>query len=310
MARHLVHIGYPKAASTFLQLWFTGHPQLRYVPGGIAGFANVYELSRSLGDSPPMYYVTSDEGLSSPAASVDHATLAEPGGAGVPDLVPIKRTQASVCARLKDMLPESRILIVTRGFKGIIMSGYSQYVRSGGVMHLRDMCEFLGTCLDEDEYHFYDFDYFVGLYAGAFGEENVVVVPFELLRDDQAAFLAVLEERLGLRHHEVTLDRPNPSLSWAELYWYPTISKAVSGTISRVGRSRCGRAYGWYTSRATMNNRLRPVVKLLQAFLPDRQIASEDFPSRVLERCRGRARCLQKDELYAPYASEYLWDGG
>jgi hypothetical protein len=46
MSRHLVHIGYPKAGSTYLQRWFASHPQLAYREGGIAGFPNVYALAR------------------------------------------------------------------------------------------------------------------------------------------------------------------------------------------------------------------------------------------------------------------------
>ena len=42
---HLIHIGFPKAASTFLQHWFDRHPEIAYRPGGLAGMHTVYDLS-------------------------------------------------------------------------------------------------------------------------------------------------------------------------------------------------------------------------------------------------------------------------
>jgi|GEM_PF-5080405 len=44
MRGHLIHIGFPKSGSTFLQEWFRQHPQLFYAPGGLGGFYNVYEI--------------------------------------------------------------------------------------------------------------------------------------------------------------------------------------------------------------------------------------------------------------------------
>jgi hypothetical protein len=62
MARHLIHVGYSKAGSTFLQAWFERHPELRFAPGGLGGFNDVDELSRPPGREYK-YYVTSFEGL-------------------------------------------------------------------------------------------------------------------------------------------------------------------------------------------------------------------------------------------------------
>lgn len=70
MTGHLLHIGYPKAGSTFLQRWFETHPQLLYSPGGVAGFRDVYSVARAAavpaGDE--RYRVTSDERFTAPRA--------------------------------------------------------------------------------------------------------------------------------------------------------------------------------------------------------------------------------------------------
>ena len=305
MARHLIHIGYPKAGSTFLQAWFEKHPELRYKPGGLGGFHNVYELARPSGKSYK-YHVTSFEGLATPLGGA--ATLE-------PDYERAEREtdeqwrehQAGVCALLKSLYPGSRVLIITRGFKALLLSGYSQYVRTGGKRHLRDMWLRTSDGARQSHVRYYDFDHLIGLYAGAFGEENLIVLPYELLRDDQAKFVAVLEERLGLAHADIRVGRLNPSLSPEELYWYPLISRAVSSAASRLGSARSKDIHGWYVRRA-LDNRLRPLVKVLSLLRPGRKITRDDFPEDVLGCFKGKATRLKDNPLYAPYAAEYLWD--
>ncbi|MBV9774691.1 MAG: hypothetical protein JO040_12115 [Gemmatimonadetes bacterium] len=305
MTRHLIHVGYPKAGSTFLQEWFERHPELRYAPGGLGGFHDVYAMCQ-LPESSYRYYVTSCEGLSAPHRSTGGLRLEGSGEqGGLPER--IKDAQADVCALLKTLYPDSRVLVVTRGFRDIILSGYSQYVRNGGVEHLEGMCRRLAGHLGDDALHYYDFDYLIRLYAGAFGAENVIVLPYELLRDDRDRFIAVLEERLGLTHREIEIGRVNASLSPEELYWYPVISRAVRTAAERLGPARSERVYRWY-ARRTFDNRLRPLVGLLARVKPGRKITAADFPDELLDHCVGKAELLRDDPLYAPYAAEYLWD--
>jgi hypothetical protein len=304
MARHLIHIGYPKAGSTFLQAWFERRPDLRYAPGGLGGFYNAYELARPSG-AVYQYYVTSFEGLATPHESAGGVRL-EFGGAEPERVDRIKEDQAGVCALLKSLYPSSRVLIVTRGFRGMIVSAYSQSVRMGGRLHLDGMCRKLAERLSDDSRHYYDYDYLVRLYAEAFGEENLIVMPYELLRDDQDGFLAALEGRLGLEHAEIEIGRVNPSLSAEELYWYPVISRAVAAAASRLGDARFKRVYRWYVGK-TLDNRLRPFIKVLGRLRPDRRITEADFPADILRHCEGKANRLKGLPLYAPYAAEYVW---
>jgi hypothetical protein len=307
MARHLIHIGYPKSGSTFLQAWFGRHPELCYAPGGLGGFHNVYELGR-----PPardcVYYVTSFEGLATPHESAGDVRL-DFGGAEPEREDRLKENQAAVCGRLKSLYPGSRVLVVTRGFRGMILSAYSQSVRMGGRLHLDGMCRELAARLRRDETHYYDYDYLLGLYAEAFGEENLIVLPYELLRDDERAFLSALEERLGLRHREIEIGRVNPSLSPEELYWYPLVSRAVSRAASRLGPARFRRIYAWYVRR-TLDNRLRPLVRALARLRPDARVTDADFPADILGLCAGKATRLRGHPLYTRYAAEYLLDEG
>jgi len=137
MTRHLLHVGYPKAGSKFLQRWFASHPQLAYVEGGIAGFRDVHAIIRdgAIRTGDPLYRVTSAEGLSAPNASagqvmVDYAS---------PRVRRTADAQLEVCRTLAELFPNAVVLIVTRGFRSMILSSYSQFVRSGGYADLADL---------------------------------------------------------------------------------------------------------------------------------------------------------------------------
>ncbi|HEX8131726.1 MAG TPA: sulfotransferase [Pyrinomonadaceae bacterium] len=305
MTQHLIHVGYPKAGSTFLQAWFEHHPELRYAPGALGGFHNVYELGQPT-DKNYKCYVTSFEGLSTPHESAGGVRL-EFGGAEPAREDRVKENQAAVCSVLKSLYPFSRILIVTRGFRGMILSAYSQYVRMGGTLYLEGMCRQLAESLRNDAHHYFDYDYLLRLYGEAFGTDNLIVLPYELLRDDQNKFLAVIEEKLGLAHVEIKLGRVNPSLSPEELYWYPLMSRAVSAAARQLGGRRFQRAYGWYAGKL-LDNRLHRVVRVLRRMRPERKISEADFPIDILNYCVGKATRLKDNPLYAPYAAEYLWD--
>jgi hypothetical protein len=306
MTRHLIHIGYPKAGSTFLQAWFERHPDLHYQPGALGGFRDVYAIARSAGDAPHKYYVTSYEGLATPTGTAGRLHVVY-GGAEPHQPDQTRESQRRVCSVLRTLYPESRILIVTRGYKARIMSGYSEFVKLGGPLHLKDMAEKVVELVRKDELHDYDYDFLIGLYAEAFGEENLLILPYELLRDDQRRFLAVLEAELGLQHAEIDLGRENPSLSPEELYWYPLISRAVSAAGSRLRPSLFRRVYGWYV-RKTFNNVLRPLIRLLQLLRPGRRITAADLPDELLVHFEGKATRLKDHPLYAPYLPEYLLD--
>lgn len=311
MAKHLIHIGYPKAGSTFLQAWFEQHPELRYAPGGgLGGFYSIYELCRP-SEQSFKYFVTSYEGIATPHQDAGRIRT-DLGREKQRRPQAIKQDQKAVCSVLRDLYPGSTILIITRGFKEMVMSGYSQYVRSGGTLHIadvyqRDLSERSAEYIETDDNNHYDFDYLIGLYAAAFGEENLIIAPYELLRDDQSAFLATLEKKLGLAHLEPNLARLNPSLSPEELYWYPLISRRVVALTRWLGEAPFRRIYRWYIGR-TMENKLQRVIRVLRRLRPTQRITNADFPVHLLRACRGKATRLQGLPLYAPYATEYLWD--
>jgi hypothetical protein len=317
MQGHLIHIGYPKSGSTFLQEWFRQNPQLCYVPGGLGGFYNVYEISQKASqkmDEDFKYFVTSDESLSTPKASSGKVPI-ENGTKAFTTREPAKSAQKKVCQVLKSLYPNGKILFITRGFKGIIMSGYSEYIRAGGVLSIQAFANANRLAIqDSTAEKIYgeevDYTFIANIYEEAFGKENVITLPFELLRSDQNKFLTIIEERLGLSHFINQIGKINESLSPEELYWYPRVSSVVSGISQRFGKKGYARVYRWYVKR-TLKNKFRRVIKILDRIRPNRAVKDTDFPFDILEYFRENnserfAAKFLDDPIYAAYLPEYL----
>lgn len=158
MPNHLIHIGYPKTASTFLQEWFERHPQLFFSKGLLGGFQNVHDICRQ---SPKMYdkafktNVTSHELFSFPIIEIGDLifdvdnTYASKGKK-------FQAIQKTTSVILKNLFPNAKILIITRGFQSIIHSTYSQYIAIGGIKNFSEFCKIYENSIN--------YNYIINLY--------------------------------------------------------------------------------------------------------------------------------------------------
>ena len=101
--------------------------------------------------------------------------------------------------RLREVLPHAKILLTVREQGQWLRSLYQQYVKRGGRLALPD---FLSGS-SEPQYKTFDFislefDRFVEEFSSAFGRENVLVLPQELLRTDMRVFFEHLSSFLGV----------------------------------------------------------------------------------------------------------------
>jgi hypothetical protein len=268
MTRHLLHIGYAKTATNFLRAWFDAHPQIAFVPGGFGGFRRIADIAAPahLAAEPPRLRATSSELLATP-----HAEVAKTVGYGRSGET-FPRDQALVCDTLHELFPGADVLIVTRGFRTMIHSAYSQYVRTGGTDGLAAFAR------DAQERGAWHYDRLIASYAAAFGPERLIVMPWELLRDRPAEFVGRLEERLGLDPGPVPAERPNPALSPTQI-------------AAQLRRNRAPRL----VRRLPRIGRAPPAESLDEA-----QVAAY----------RGQAASLAENPLHRPYAAEYLFRDG
>ena len=283
---HLIHIGYPKSGSSFLRHWFAAHGEIAYRPGHIAGlsrFANIGGKAHGI-----KLRVTSSETFSSPETPGE--TL-NPGA--------YRAAQTAVCESLADVFPTAHVLIVTRGYRSMIMSSYSQYVRAGGSKSLQ------GMLCNSTEQGSWDYDGVVGMYRRHFGADKVMVLPWELLRDAPDEFVGRIEAGFGLRHHPPSPQRVNTSLTPVEMHWYAKFSSAIAkAPVGPRLRASMARSMALWSHR----NRLAAAIRLLQRIAPAPPVSLDLLPSATLEAFRGQASCLAAEPAFAPYARDYLND--
>ncbi len=298
MTGHLLHVGYPKTGSTFLQRWFEAHPQLAYVEGGIAGFRDVYSIARdnAVANDRPLYRVTSAEVFTAPIPDAGKAVIEYKSVFNVR----MATAQLQVCSTLASLFANATVLIVTRGFRSMILSTLSQYARTGGDVDLLQMVRTAHEQRDQRFLQSWDYDTLVAAYRSAFRADNVFVVPYELLRDDAGEFIRTISARLGINPVPAEPERVNESLSPVELYWYPRLTRV----IRRIPAPRLRAAY----VDAAMHNRLRRPIAALQRLRPGTPFTAASIPDGLVDLFRGRAESLRGNPLFAPYAADYLHD--
>ncbi len=221
----LVHIGLPKAASTYIQAaalqrgdvqvlqWHTYaqnivHAACMAAYGDGPGESALTPLQP--GDDAPVF-VSSEElcgwAPRPPTRSAFHAY------------------QEHVARQLKQDLPDAKVLIVTRSPASFIDSYYNQAVKEGAsespAVFVRRWADLLLGLLDYARLH--------ELYASLFGEANVLLMPVELLRDDAALFYDLIEAHAGftLRPRSPEGIQQNRSLTEHELQAMRVLNRVV-----------------------------------------------------------------------------------
>ncbi len=95
--------------------------------------------------------------------------------------------------RLHAVFPAGKVLVVIREQRSMLLSTYKQYVQVGGLMCLRDYIDVpakrrnRGPSFVAGVFHY---DKLIALYQSLFGRENTLVLPYELLSDAAADFVA------------------------------------------------------------------------------------------------------------------------
>jgi hypothetical protein len=145
----------------------------------------------------------------------------------------LRERRARVCATLRVLLPR----VGARRHPRLPRRSPVRLLAvrpSGGHLSIADHDRCRGANIDA----IFDYDEALRLYEDAFGPENVIVLPFELLRDDAPAFLAALSA--GWPAGVAGPPAPERLAHPAELDWYPA-SRAASGGCA-LSSSRRGRA--------------------------------------------------------------------
>ena len=184
--RLLIHTGYHKTGST----WF----QQVLLAAGETGFTLPWTRAQ-VNDE----LVLPKQLLFEPASAAKffEKGLAEAGSAARIPVISNERLSGNphsggwdaklIADRLFQVFPEAHVLMVIREQRSVIRSMYFQYVREGGPASLRHYLEspkagkYRVPLFDLD---FYAYHRLIEYYRDLFGREGVLVLPYELLREN------------------------------------------------------------------------------------------------------------------------------
>ena len=185
----LIHVGYPKAVSSWMQKWL-------FTPAN--GFCKVLDsltLQLFLIDATPFTFDTTK------ANEWMEKSLRETPNSAV--LLPLITGESLVghthCGgynaktnadRLKQLCPEAKILIVVREQQATIRSLYKTFVTWGMPHSIDRILKPVDANLSPQfNLDFLRYDLLVNYYQQLYGKENVLVLPYELFVEDGAEFL-------------------------------------------------------------------------------------------------------------------------
>ena len=288
----LVHIGYPKAASTLLQstLFDGRHPG--FVParskGARSPFLNGTGRDRFVPsfDDDPLSIAHPDPG-GAVAVFSDEDLAGHPLSGGV--------TAPLIADRIKRNLPEARILIVVREQRAMCLSAYAHYlVRSCGRARLAQFLDpKFQNQLPTHHPRYYAFGRLVEWYVRAFGRDNVLVLPMETIVADEPAAMARIERFAGAdpAPHDAKQVRQNRRdyREYAALRLWTGLNalgwKHPSNGYGGLGWNDLRKALLWLTKsllpRGVVANRMdrdrAAIEAALAPFIPDDNARLQDY---------------------------------
>jgi hypothetical protein len=114
-----------------------------------------------------------------------------------------------IANRLHDTIQNPKILLVIREQKSAIRSTYVQYVQDGGTIPIH---YYLNPPINKDRIPLFDINFFnynetIKLYYSLFGENNVLVLPYEMFMNDMGQLITALRDFLD---QEIEVKRKLP----------------------------------------------------------------------------------------------------
>jgi len=301
MRNYLIHVGYPKSGSCFLGEWFHRHPSFIFKDFKIAGLDSTEDLCQHAisNGSGKKYFVVRDMRFSCPI-------IEEVNGFNN-----IEEYQKNICSTLNSLFPNSKVLIVTRGFESAIKSNHVQYIKEGGVYTLRTLIE---NNLDS-KWITYNYSYLINLYRNSFGPENVIVIPYELLKDSKKDFLKQIEDNLEIPSIKDEIGVINESLplkTVSALRKINIIINNISKHTGRPGKFLLKTYLKSLDSKKTARNNKFILSRIFSFFYnkqEDNEIPYDLIPQDLLDKFVEFGSILKEYKVYEKYLDKYFIKG-
>lgn len=193
-----LHVGFSKCASTFLQAFFAGHPDIFLVnqshffaPFKFSSYDTGTDAYRRLFDGADAGQVKleSDEHILLP---LFHPVLA----AAATTLESV----TEISGRIRSTQPDAKIIIVVRNQVDLIVSRYSEYILGGGKGDFEYFVnEFLSCSIDGINYYQNYYTRIIEIFRRDFGVKNVLALLQEELSSNEELFIRHLCEFLNVK---------------------------------------------------------------------------------------------------------------
>ena len=273
----LVHIGYHKTASSWLQQHLFNNHQCGFTsPFSVAEISNYLISPHALDFNPKecktifssLIAAALSEGLVPVISSERLSGNPHSGGYDTKELAD----------RLSQVFPKSRVLIVVREQKSMILSTYKQYVRTGGPCKLKT---YLHPPLDVKiplfSFKYFEYHRLIQYYMKAFGDERVLVLPFEYFVQSPLEFVGRIMEFSGLQAEN---KKPLPFQRKAARS-LSGLSTSVKRPLNRVLVRNSGNPSALLDIPG-LNKKVVQALRLADTFLPPRLQRTTDHRAKKL----------------------------
>lgn len=297
--KHLIHIGYPRTASTYLRYYFSESPFFVHQMRAVSGFYKSTDFSQYSYQpkKEAKYFVLSEEELacwSGPAINLSSLNRG----------YDVATHRKALLSTLKNFYGNPTILIITRGFSAIIKSLYAQYVNYGGRLGPES---FILSPNGESLKELLNYTAVINDYRLSFGEENVLTLPYEWMRDNRKEFMARLCTLLSVPYHEGKDEKVNESPSTSKLNRQLKLSSAVYKLLALTGSKR-EQLYNLY-AYSLMNGKFDwalPLTPLGRDKNTIEEAWESDLFKNYLQTFRGKGSVFIENPNYRVYQEEYL----
>lgn len=232
--RPLLHLGYIKTGSTFLQRAVFNRPDLGFVlpsghPRGI--LAEQIITSDSFSFDPdrarPIFQQAERQSIQQNPGCVP--VWSEEVLIGNP--LSRRYDGESNSRKLKETFGHAKILIVIREQRSMALSMYKEFIRQGNPNGLDD---FIGTGSEPKGFNpilnrwFLEYSNAIEAYYQLFGQSEVLILPYEQLREDPHRFISRIQRHAGAQSKsdaQIDAERRHQSIGSAALGLQRTINR-------------------------------------------------------------------------------------
>ena len=312
----LLHIGMPKAASTYLQSYWHRSSLVDLVHNDI--FQTVSHLSNAVknketNSNVPIGLNGNNENYQGRPMVISSEHIIN-----LCDATHLQLFQDNCARFMKTIAPHGKVLIVTREPISWVRSYYNFSLKTGSIMSLAEFVEQEGERL----LNISDISYIYNIYAELFGAENVLIMPMERLKEDNDGFFQTVSKELCMPLYDASVDQKglqsNLSIPPDEINYVRQFNRLIHALDSHCEPSAeslnnngplgaLRRALWHYLDHVIDHSDKEMRQAVLIEFLGEAKLThnEDDFPEDFLSRIYANFDIVRDLPQYLPYRELY-----